>query len=46
MPHFWAERRIDSAGRAVDMGIAALGVDLLNPRARPQRGERLQCVGA
>jgi len=45
MPHFRAERRIDRAVRAVYMGIAVLGVDLLNPRASSQGGGRLQCVG-
>jgi CheY-like chemotaxis protein len=44
-PHFWAKRRSDNAVRSVYMGIAALGVDLLNPRASPQRSGRLQCVG-
>jgi hypothetical protein len=46
MPHFRAERRIDRAVRSVYMGIAVLGIDLLNPRASPQRRGRLQGVGA
>ena len=46
VPHFRAERRTDSAVRAVYMGIAVRGIDLLDPCARPQRRERLQCVGA
>ena len=33
MQHFCAERRIDSAVRTVRLGIAVLGVDLLDPRA-------------
>jgi hypothetical protein len=44
MPQFRAERRIDRAVRTVRLGIAALGVDLLNPSARPQRSGRLRCV--
>jgi hypothetical protein len=46
MPHFRSERRIDRAVRAVRMRIAVLGIDLLNPRASPQRSRRLHCVGA
>jgi hypothetical protein len=45
MPHFRAKRRIDSAVRAVWVGIAVLGIDLLNPRASPQRGGRVQYAG-
>ena len=45
MPHFGAERRIDSAVRAVYLGIAVFGIDLLNPRASPQRSRRLESVG-
>src|SRR5580692_7014110 len=41
MPHFRSERRIDRPVRTVCTGIAARGIDLLNPRARPQRGGRL-----
>jgi hypothetical protein len=46
VPHFWGERRVDSAVRAVYVGIAVLGVDLLNPRASPQRSGRWEAVGA
>jgi hypothetical protein len=45
VPHFCAERRSDRAVRIVYMGIAALGIDLLNPRASSQRSARLQRVG-
>lgn len=40
MPHFWVERRIDSAVRTVRLGIAVLGIDLLNPRASSQGSGR------
>jgi hypothetical protein len=46
MPHFRAKRRCDRAVRAVDMGIAVLGIDLLDPSASPYRGGKLQCMGA
>ena len=46
MPHFGAKRRSDRPVRAVRLGIAVPGVDLLNPRAGPQRSGRLQRVGA
>jgi hypothetical protein len=46
MPHFRAERSCDRAACAVYMGIAVLRIGLLDPRASPQRGGRLECVGA
>jgi hypothetical protein len=46
MPNLRAKRRTDRAVRAVDMEVTVLGVYFLNPGASPQRGGRLQCVGA
>jgi len=46
MPHFCAERRIDSAVRTIWVGIAVRGIDLLDPRTSSQRGGRLKCRGA
>jgi hypothetical protein len=46
VPHLRTKRGRDGAACAVCMGIPVLGIDLLNARADPQGGGRLQWMGA
>src|SRR4029077_18313429 len=45
-PQFRVKRGRDCAACIVCMGVAVLGIDLLNPRAGPEGDGRLQWLGA